>query len=31
LAEGKIKSYEGLFTPYFDYSRKNIDREVKFK
>ena len=25
------KSYEGLFTPYFDYSRKNIDREVKFK
>ena len=31
LAEGKIKPYEDLFTPYFDYSCKNIDREVKFK
>jgi len=31
LADGKIKPDRGLFTPYFDYSRKNIDREVKFK
>ena len=31
LTEGKIKPYEDLFTPYFDYSCKNIDREVKFK
>ena len=27
----KIKSDGCLFTLYFDYSRKNIDRETKFK
>ncbi len=31
FASGKIKSDGCLFTLYFDYSRKNIDREIKFK